>query len=85
MFKESSKSRGVCRTQANIYDAAFLRIYLTDYFFFNKSLIIEVRLGCIYASENIEIFKLEPRWSKSSLLLQRMAFLVKIVFTHSVN
>ena len=27
--------------------------------------------------ENIEIFKVKPRWSKSSRLLQRVAFLVK--------
>ena len=45
MFKESSRSRGVFRTQASIYDGAFLWINLTDYYFCNKSSIIDVRLG----------------------------------------
>ena len=42
MFEESSKSRGVCRTQGNIDDGAFLWIYLTVYDFCNKSSIIDV-------------------------------------------
>ena len=41
-FKESSKSWGVFRTQASIYDGAFLWIYLTVYYFCNKSFIIDV-------------------------------------------
>ena len=32
-FKDSSKSRGVFRTQGNIYDGAFLWIYLRTYYF----------------------------------------------------
>ena len=47
MFKESSKSRGVFRTQASIYDGAFLWINLTDYYFCNKSCIIDVRCSII--------------------------------------
>ena len=47
LLKESSKSRGVFRTQASIYDGAFLWIYLTAYYFRNKSSIIDVRLGYI--------------------------------------
>ena len=36
----------------------------------------------IWASENIEIFKLKLSWSKSARLLQSVAFLVKIlIFT----
>ena len=38
--------------------------------------IIDLRPGYIWASENIEIFKVKLRWSKSSRLLQRIAFLV---------
>ena len=45
MFEESLKIRGVFRTQASIYDGAFLLIYLTAYYFLNKSSIIDVRLG----------------------------------------
>ena len=41
---ESSKSRGVFRTQVSIYDGAFLLIYFTVYYFRNKSSIIDVRL-----------------------------------------
>ena len=47
MFEESSKSRGVFRTQASIYGGAFLWIYLTAYYFCNKSSVIDVRLGYI--------------------------------------
>ena len=64
-FGESSKSRGVFRTHANIYDGAFLWIYLTAYYFRNISSIIDLRLGYIQASENIEIFKTKLKWSKS--------------------
>ena len=53
-------------------------IYLTAYYFRNKSSITDVRLGYIQASENIEIFKVKLRWSKPSLLLQRVVFLVII-------
>ena len=38
------------------------------------------RLSYIYA-ENIEIFEVKLRWSKSSRLLQRVAFLVSIFFS----
>ena len=54
----------------------FLWIYLTVYYFGNISSIIDVWLGYIWASENIEIFKVNLRWSKSLPLLQRVAFLV---------
>ena len=50
MFKESSKSRGVFRTQ-------------TAYYFRNKSFTIDVQLGYITASENIEILK----WSQGGV------------------
>ena len=58
MLKESSKSRGVFRTQASIYDGAFLWIYLMDYYICNKNSITDVQLGYIKASENFEISKL---------------------------
>ena len=65
-FQEpSSKSSGVFRTQASIYDWAFLWIYLTTYYFRNKSFIIDVQLGYIDAFENIETFKVKLRWGKS--------------------
>ena len=57
MFEESSKSRGVFRTQASIYDGAFFVNILTAYYFRNKSFTIDVQLGYITASENIEILK----------------------------
>ena len=38
------KNRGVVRTQVSIYDGAFSWIYLTAYYFRNKSSIIDVRL-----------------------------------------
>ena len=38
---------------------------------------MDVRLGYIEASENIEIFKVKLRWSKLLRLLQRVAFLIK--------
>ena len=72
----SSKTRGVFRTQVNIYDEAFLWIYLLAYYFGNKSFIIDIRLGYIQVSENIEIFKLKLMLSKSSQLSQRVVFLV---------
>ena len=55
---------------------SFLWIYLTVYCFCNKSSITDVRLGYIWATENIEIFKVKLLWSKLSWLLQRVAFLV---------
>ena len=70
----SLKSRSVFGTQARIYDGAFLWIYLTVYYFLNKNSNIDVR----QVSENVEIFKVKLRWSKSLQLLQRVAFLVKI-------
>ena len=42
--------------------------------FLQKSSIIDVRLGYIQASENIDIFKEKLSWSKLSQLLQRIAF-----------
>ena len=52
MFDESSKSRGVYRTQASIYDGAFLWIcnslvneFLTATYFCNKSSITDIGLG----------------------------------------
>ena len=45
-----------------------------DYYICNKSSIIDVRLGYIKASENFEISKPKVRYSKSSRLLQRIAF-----------
>ena len=67
----------VFRTHASIYDEAFLGIYLTALYFRNISSIIDLRLGYIYVSENIEIFKGKLRWSKSSRLLQRIAIFVR--------
>ena len=61
---------GVFRTQGSIFDGTFLWIYLTAYYFCNKVSTIDLRLGYI------EIFKVKLRWSKSSWLLQRIAFLV---------
>ena len=46
-LKSLQKSRGVFRTQVNIYDTAFLWIYLTAYYFLNKSPITHVQLGYI--------------------------------------
>ena len=40
----------------------------------NDTSIMDVRLGYIQASENIEILKMQLRWSKSSRLSQRVAF-----------
>ena len=77
MFEKSSKSRGVFGTQASIYDEAFSWIYLTAYFFHNKSSIIDVQLGYVQVSENVKFFKAKLRWSKSSRLLQSLAILVR--------
>ena len=41
---------------------------------------IDFQLGYIQAFENIEIFKVQPMWSKSSQLLQRVVFLVYFTF-----
>ena len=46
------------------------------YYLRNKSFIVDVRLSYIYASENIAIFKVKLKWSKSLRLLQRVEFLV---------
>ena len=73
MFKESSKSRGVFRTQASIYDKAFLWICLTTYYFCNKSSVTDVRLCYVLASENI-YFQSEAKFEQ----------IVAIVATHSV-
>ena len=76
------QSEGVFRIQASICDGAFLWIYLTAYYFYNTSSIIDVWVGYIKASENNEIFKVKLRWSKSSRLLQRIAFLVFLFVLH---
>ena len=47
IFEESSKSRGVFRTKASIYDGVFLWIFLTASYFHNKGSIIDIRLGYI--------------------------------------
>ena len=47
VFGESSKSRGVFKTLANIYGGAFLWMHLTTYCFHNESSIIDVRQGYI--------------------------------------
>ena len=50
---------------------------LNGYYFYNKSFITDIRLGFIQVlSKNIEIFEVKIRWSKSSRLLQGVAFLV---------
>ena len=72
--KSSSKTSVVFRTQASVYDRNFLWIYLTAYYFRNKSSIIYVQLG--YMQKNNKIFKVKQRWSKPSRLFQRVAFLV---------
>ena len=51
-------------------------IYLTAYYYRNKRSIIGIRLVYMYATENIEIFKVKPISSKSSQLLQPVGFLV---------
>ena len=68
------KSRGVFRTQENIYDEAYFQ--LTTYYFLQKNSIIDGRLGLKETPENNEIFKTKPKWNKSFSLLQRVAFLV---------
>ena len=60
MFKESSKNRGVFKTQASIYDGAFCE-YTYWIYICNKNFIIDVRLGYIKASKNFEISKLKVR------------------------
>ena len=79
MFKRLKSLQKAWRIQnpASIYDWAFFLIYLTTYYFRNKSSIIDVWLGNILASKYIEIFKVKLRWSKTSQLLQGVAFLVK--------
>ena len=80
-FKEikrykSVQKRGVFITQASIYDGAFLWIYLTAYYFRNKSSIIVVWLVYKQASKNIEVIKVKLTRRKPSGLLQGVAFLV---------
>ena len=70
------------RTQESIYYGASLWIYFTAYYFLNKNSIIDVRLGYIYVSRNIEIFKMKLRWIKSLWLLQCVAFLVSTETSH---
>ena len=77
-LKSLQKRRRVFRTHASICDGAFLRIYLTALYFCNMSSIIDLRLGYVQASENIEILKVKLRQSKSSRLLRRIAFLVSL-------
>ena len=52
--------RGVFRNQANIYDEALVKKS-----FFTENSIIDSRIGFKEASENNEIFKMKPSWSKS--------------------
>ena len=77
-----SKSGGVIRIQASSYDGALFVKIVYDLLLSQKIFIIDVWLGSKLASENIEIFKMKLRWSKSSSLLQRVAFLV-YKFNHS--
>ena len=52
--------RGVFRTHLNIYDGVFLRKKLTaksHYLFLQKSSIIDLRLGCKYASGIVKLNK----------------------------
>ena len=51
-------------------------MHLTAYYFRNKSSIIDIQLGYIQVLENIEMFKVKLRWSKSLRLLQRVAFVM---------
>ena len=48
-------------------------------------LLIDVRLGFIQASENIETFNMKLRWSKSLRLLQRATFLVILCFEWKIG
>ena len=64
---------------------AFLWKCIIAYYFHNKSSIIDVRLGYIWVSKNIEIFKVKLRWSKSSRLLQCIVFLVRCTWLLSMN
>ena len=59
-FEESSKSRGVFRTQASIYDGAFFVNIL------NGLLILQYNVGLAYieASENWNL-QSEAKWSNS--------------------
>ena len=43
---------------------------------FPKSFVIDVRMSSKYASQNVEIVKMNLRLGKSSRLLRRIAFLV---------
>ena len=54
----------------------FVNILNCFIFSCNKSSIIDVQLGYIQAFNNIEIFKVKLRWSKSSQLLQGVAIFV---------
>ena len=46
-LKSLQKAEAYLRNQASIYDGAFLWVYLTAYYFRNKSFIIDVQLGYI--------------------------------------
>ena len=89
---ETGKKKGTTIFQAGKY-AWHMLTFFTDsrldmlisvmlikktYYFCNKISIIDVQLGYIQTSKNIEIFNVKLRWSKSSRLLQRVAFLVLI-------
>ena len=74
-WKSLCKSWGVFGTQASIYEAFFVKI-VNNLFFSQKNFIIDARLGSKEASKTNEILKTKLKWSKSSWLLQRLAFVV---------
>ena len=51
--------RGILRTQTSICDGTFLWIYSTAYYHCNTTSIIDVPLGYINDSQNIELFKVK--------------------------
>ena len=57
----------------------FLWKHLTAYYICSKTSITDVGLSYIYVSKNIEIFKVKLKWSKSSRLFLRVAFLVSLL------
>ena len=58
----------------------FFGMDLMAYYFRNKSSVIDIRLGSIKIYENIEIFNVKLRLSKTSRLLERVAFLISDFF-----
>ena len=71
-FQGSSKSGDIFRAQSSIYDGVFLWIYLTAYYFYNKSSIIDVRL-----------FYIRKYWNfQSEVKVEQM---IAIVTTRSVS